>query len=61
MFSVLALALETIHQSWVDLSGVLDYLSVGTGPNGAVAMSPANGLVGTGFASRYRLQPREDF
>ena len=27
-----------------------------TGPNGAVAMSSANGLVVTGFASRYRLQ-----
>ena len=26
-------------------------------PNGAVAKSLANGLVGTGFASRYRLQP----
>ena len=28
-----------------------------TSPDGAVAMS-ANGLVGTGFASRYRLQVR---
>ena len=28
---------------------------------GAVAMSLANGLVGTGFASRYRLQPRAGF
>ena len=27
-----------------------------TGPNGA-----ANGFVGTGFASRYRLQPRAGF
>ena len=25
------------------------------GPDDAVAMSSANGLVGTGFASRYRL------
>ena len=32
-----------------------------TGPNGAVVMSSANGLVGTGFASRYRLQPRVGF
>ena len=32
-----------------------------TGPNGAVAKFVANGLVGTGFASRYRLQPRVDF
>ena len=29
-----------------------------TGPDGAVAVSSANGLVHTGFASRYRLQPR---
>ena len=32
-----------------------------TGPGGAVAMSSANWLVGTGFASRYRLQPRAGF
>ena len=25
------------------------------------AMSSANGLVGTGFASQYRLQPGEEF
>ena len=28
----------------------------GTGPDGAVTMSTANGTVGTGFAYRYRLQ-----
>ena len=33
-----------------------EFCSVGTGPDGAVAMSSANALVGTGFASRYRLQ-----
>ena len=27
----------------------------------AVAMSSANGLVGTGFVSRYRFQPRAGF
>ena len=32
-----------------------------TGPDGAVVMSSANGLVGTGFASWYQLQPRTDF
>ena len=32
-----------------------------TGPDGAVFMSSANGLVGTGFASQYRLQPRAFF
>ena len=32
-----------------------------TGPDRAVVMSSANGLVGTGFASRYRLQPRAGF
>ena len=31
--------------------------AVTTGPDGAVV----NGLVGTGFASRYRLQPRAGF
>ena len=30
-------------------------------PNGTVAMLSANGLVGTGFASQYRLQPRVGF
>ena len=30
-------------------------------PDGIVAMSPANGLVDTGFASQYRLQPRAGF
>ena len=37
----------------------------GTGPDGSVAMSSANRLEGTlevtGFASRYRLQPRAGF
>ena len=32
-----------------------------TGPDGAMAKSLANGLVGTGFVSRYRLQPIADF
>ena len=32
--------------------------SLRTGPDGTVVMSLANGLVGTGFASRYRHQPR---
>ena len=32
-----------------------------TDPDGAVVMSSANRLVGTGFASRYRLQPRAGF
>ena len=32
-----------------------------TGPDGAVVMSSANGLVGTGFSSRYRLEPRACF
>ena len=31
------------------------------GPYGAVVMSSANGLEGTGFASRYWLQPRAGF
>ena len=35
--------------------------SGGTGHDGAVVMSSANGLVGTGFASPYRLQPRAGF
>ena len=32
-----------------------------TSPDDAVVMSSANGLVGTGFASWYRLQPRARF
>ena len=32
-----------------------------TGPDGTVVMSSANGLVGTGFASQYWLQPRSGF
>ena len=32
-----------------------------TGPDGALVMSSANGLVGTGFVSRYRLRPRAGF
>ena len=32
-----------------------------TGADGAVAMSSANGLVGTVFASRYWLQPQRVF
>ena len=32
-----------------------------TGPDGAVVMLSANGLVGTGFVSRYQLQSRADF
>ena len=35
-------------------------LSMLSGSDGAVDMSSANGLVGTGFASRYQLQPRMD-
>ena len=36
-------------------------LTGNAGPNSAVAMSSANGMVGIGFASRYRLQPRAVF
>ena len=32
-----------------------------TGLDGAVAMSSVNGLIGTGFASQYRLQPKRGF
>ena len=32
-----------------------------TGLDGTVTMSSANGLVGTGFTSRYWLQPRDGF
>ena len=35
--------------------------STHTGPNGAVPMSSANGLVGAEFSSWYWLQPRECF
>ena len=36
-------------------------ISAYTGHDGAVVMSSANGLVGTGIASQYRLQPRAGF
>ena len=32
-----------------------------TGTDGALVMSLANGPVGTGFTSRYQLQPRVGF
>ena len=32
-----------------------------SGPDGAVAKSTANGVVGIGFVSRYRLQPKAGF
>ena len=32
-----------------------------TSSDGAVAVLLSNGLVGTGFASQYRLQPRAGF
>ena len=35
-------------------------ISTGTDPDGAVAKSSANGLVGTGFASQYQLIPKTD-
>ena len=37
------------------------YLINVTSPDGAVAMSSANGPVYTGFVSRYRLQPIASF
>ena len=43
-------------------SGVYIYMATVTSSlDGAVAKSSANGLVGTGFASRYQLQPRVGF
>ena len=38
-----------------------DSLIDNTVPDGAVVKSSAKGLVGTGFASGYRLQPRAGF
>ena len=40
------------------ISLIIYEMEMDTGPDGAVAMSSTNGLVGTGFASQYRLQPR---
>ena len=39
----------------------IPYIYISTGPSGAVAISLANGLVGTGFTSWYQLQPRAGF
>ena len=45
------------HQLFMEIRvSYYDYIPVYT--DGAVAKSPANGLVGIGFASRYRLQPK---
>ena len=46
------------HWIWLTQSFGMKTL---TSSDGAVAMLMANGLVGTGFASRYRLQPRAGF
>ena len=40
---------------------VYEWGAAKTGPDGAVVMSSGYGLAGTGFASRYRLQPRAGF
>ena len=45
-----------VHVKSSDLTCSLD-----TGPDGAVVMSSANGLVGIGFAFWYQLQPIAGF
>ena len=50
------------HLTYLYRVTVSSYLSVReAGPDGAVATSSANGVVGTGFASRYRLNPDRVF
>ena len=53
------------ESSWLraanDLSVSTVIFCLYTGPDGAVGVSSGNGLVGTGFATRYRLQPRAGF
>ena len=51
--------LRDIHTDTHTLTGSV--LFIGTGPDGAVAMSSACGLIGTGFTSQYQLQPRVGF
>ena len=43
-----------------DINAITNTLD-STGPDGVVAQSSFNGLIGSGFASRYRLQPRGFF
>ena len=49
-----------LFRFWLDYCRTLFFFHL-TGPDGVVAMSSPNGQVGTGFASRYRLQPRGIF
>ena len=48
---------ENNSDSNIQCVAAFDY----TGPDGAVAKTSANMLVGTGFTSRYRLQHRAGF
>ena len=41
----------------INKSLIYVYIHIHTYTDGALAMSSVNGLVGTVFASRYRLQP----
>ena len=50
-------AVSEVTIGWLD-HVVFNVEGFNTGFGGTVAMSSANGLVGTGFASRYRLLPR---
>ena len=61
---VIAVIIAVIRQKetnriLADLSA--HFVSGSTSPDGAVVVSMDNGLVGTEFASRYRLQPRAGF
>ena len=53
-------AVSEVTIGWLD-HVVFNVEGFNTGFGGTVAMSSANGLVGTGFASRYRLLPRAGF
>ena len=59
VFSFFIILKQGISLGWVcyRMVNILERVAT-NGPNGAVVMSSANGLVGTGFASWYRIQIR---
>ena len=58
------LASSTGHRAYICIGRNVLFVEItlqNTNPDSAVAKASAKGLVGTGFASRYRLQPRAFF
>ena len=60
-YTVISYSEDIIDKRRANTGVIMGGVSVRTGTNGTVVMSSANVLVGAGFASRYRLQPRAGF